>query len=826
MGTRLSQPSRRQSVDTLQASSKRTDDTVHTKSISLSSAITRGLLHKTQAGTVVYAAAEGSMGDEDENDQTTWNSDFLHGLATPNEYQHYMPPNMPLFPVYDISYHSACWRSWTTICKGATRKMREFKKDGIVLFYDEFFHRLFQRDPSFAEIFPGIRKRIEVLIKAMKFMLPDERREPTEVRTRSRNLGYRHRSIPLLRPHHFATYTSTLVEVTMFWLDDQATPDIGEAWSNVIGFHLKYMLQAYLHENVCDSEWSQNVTIPVYPTRIRSSRAHRVRKEAPEPAVKHLPSSASSVSNGPKATGISMIMSSKSLNLSRFYKSEVESHNSTGRTANGEAKEPDWSVVFKRNLARPAEYQHYMPPNMPLCPTYEGSYHVECSRSWKILCKGTTDKMREFKKDGIVLFYDEFFHRLFQRDPSFAEIFPGIRKRIEVLIKAMKFMLPEKKHPNDVVKTRCRNLGYRHRTIPKIRPHHFSTYTSTMIEVIMYWLDNEATPDVGEAWGNLVGYHLKYLLQAYLFENVNYNEWSQNTTVSAGNPTTRSGFSFRFKSAFESKNRSANQSSTGTSPPKKTGEDSMDWSVQIARPLARPDEYQHYMPPNMPLCPQFEERFHAECNRSWKVICKGTSFKMREFKKDGIVLFYDEFFHRLFQRDPSFTDVFPGIRKRIETLIKAMKFMLGDAHRDTNLIITRCRNLGYRHKTIPLIRPHHFSTYTSTMIEVMMYWLDNEATPDVGEAWSNIVGFHLKYMLQAYLFENIDDEEWSQNTTITTARPRKTVEAIKRQKAAEAKARARKPFTTMSMLSRTGRTERESARESRRGESKRDVNGK
>ncbi|KDO20689.1 hypothetical protein SPRG_13901 [Saprolegnia parasitica CBS 223.65] len=208
------------------------------------------------------------------------------------------------------------------------------------------------------------------------------------------------------------------------------------------------------------------------------------------------------------------------------------------------------------------------------------------------------------------------------------------------------------------------------------------------------------------------------------------------------------------------------------------------------------------MPPNMPLCPQFLSMYLAECNRSWKIICKGASPKMRELKKDGIVLFYDEFFHRLFQRDPSFNEVFPGIRKRIEILILAMKFMLADKDQSRETVQTRCRNLGHRHRTIPLVRPHHFSTYTSTMIEVMMYWLDTEATPDVGEAWSNLIGFHLKYMLQAYLHDNVDDQEWSQNTSVSVAK-------AKAKAKAQQKSKASKPKTGFSLLSKTLRTERE-----------------
>ncbi|KAH9116732.1 hypothetical protein LEN26_009306 [Aphanomyces euteiches] len=168
-----------------------------------------------------------------------WDGEFRRPIACPDHYHHFMPPNMPLCPVYDVAHVALCNHTWKTICKAGTPKMKEYHKEGIVLFYDEFFHRLFQRDPGFNEVFPGIRKRIEVLIKAMKFLLNDSGVPELQVRDRCRNLGYRHKSIPLVRPHHFATYASTFVEVAMFWLDTEATPNVGEAWSNVIGYNLK-----------------------------------------------------------------------------------------------------------------------------------------------------------------------------------------------------------------------------------------------------------------------------------------------------------------------------------------------------------------------------------------------------------------------------------------------------------------------------------------------------------------------------------------------------------------------------------------------------------
>ncbi|RHY35116.1 hypothetical protein DYB32_000368 [Aphanomyces invadans] len=195
----------------------------------------------------------------------------------------------------------------------------------------------------------------------------------------------------------------------------------------------------------------------------------------------------------------------------------------------GPEAEVDWSGQFNRPLAPSDHYQHYMPPNMPMCPTYQDNYVKECNRSWKIICKAATPKMKSYNKDGIVLFYDEFFHRLFQRDPGFEDIFPGIRRRIEVLIKAMKFLLNDSGAPEATAIERCRNLGHRHRSIPKVKPHHFAAYASTFVEVAMFWLDIEATPDVGEAWSNLVGFNLKYMLQSYLYNIVNESDWNQNT---------------------------------------------------------------------------------------------------------------------------------------------------------------------------------------------------------------------------------------------------------------------------------------------------------
>ncbi|KAF0752320.1 hypothetical protein AaE_006084, partial [Aphanomyces astaci] len=56
------------------------------------------------------------------------------------------------------------------------------------------------------------------------------------------------------------------------------------------------------------------------------------------------------------------------------------------------------------------------------------------------------------------------------------------------------------------------------------------------------------------------------------------------------------------------------------------------------------------------------------------------------------------------------------------------------------------------------------------MIEVLMYWLGELATPDVAEAWSNVVCFFMKHMLESFLTDRVDPFESYQNTVIEHAR--------------------------------------------------------
>ncbi|ETW09603.1 hypothetical protein H310_00141 [Aphanomyces invadans] len=210
-----------------------------------------------------------------------------------------------------------------------------------------------------------------------------------------------------------------------------------------------------------------------------------------------------------------------------------------GKVARGDISEDKFPTkeFLKHGLASSDHVHHYLPANLPLFPTLNPTYAQECTKTWRDICKATPDKMKGYDKAGIVLFQDEFFHRLFQRDTSMEAVFPSPKKRAEVLVLAMTFVLKTAVEDHELVKNRCRHLGHMHRSIPLMRPHHFAVYVGTCIEVIMHWLGKEGTPNVGEAWSNVMGFYLKYILQAFLFQTVDEAEFAQNTNANVG-PTT------------------------------------------------------------------------------------------------------------------------------------------------------------------------------------------------------------------------------------------------------------------------------------------------
>ncbi|CAN0235982.1 unnamed protein product [Phaeothamnion confervicola] len=80
----------------------------------------------------------------------------------------YMPPTFPLEINISPAQLDICRKTWKSIVTGRAQGMQSLHgRSGIVLFYDEFYFRLFQRAAVFKIIFPNMQKRGEVLTKAM-----------------------------------------------------------------------------------------------------------------------------------------------------------------------------------------------------------------------------------------------------------------------------------------------------------------------------------------------------------------------------------------------------------------------------------------------------------------------------------------------------------------------------------------------------------------------------------------------------------------------------------------------------------------------------------
>ncbi|CAM9435867.1 unnamed protein product [Chrysoparadoxa australica] len=177
---------------------------------------------------------------------------------------------------------------------------------------------------------------------------------------------------------------------------------------------------------------------------------------------------------------------------------------------------------------------HYMPPTFPLEAYLDPIMMMRCRTSWEKIMAGTADGMGSHAgKDGIVLYYDEFFFRLFKRARVFLDIFPDPAKRGEVLMKALGFMLKLEGDDGLVENKKIFYLGKSHRFKSQVRPWHFSVYVETALETLMFWLGGDADVETGEAWTCLVSYTLKRLLQAYLVDQVVPNEFYQNCEIEA-----------------------------------------------------------------------------------------------------------------------------------------------------------------------------------------------------------------------------------------------------------------------------------------------------
>ncbi|OQR93166.1 ATP-binding Cassette (ABC) Superfamily [Thraustotheca clavata] len=490
---------------------------------------------------------------------------FSFGIAEQYEVQHYLPPQFPIVPMLTEHFVQVCRRTWDLIQTGSTEKMKQYGKPGIVLFYDEFFYRLFRRDETIREVFPTSKSRGAILIKAVGFLLNLKAASPTQVEqsiNSCRFLGHKHRDFPKVRPHQFAQYTSTCIEVVMYWLGEHASHEVGVAWSNTVGFLLRYLLEAFLYCRTDPYESYQITTIAAIRD-ITASSASGGAAGGVENNDRKFSTRTTDTTKNKKSSNSSINPTDKSKVLHHFKMgislSKKQAHAVTLTTRLVDI-DIDTLGSFSFGLAEQYEVQHYLPPQFPIIPLLT-EHNIEiCRRTWDLIQTANTDKMKQYGKPGIILFYDEFFYRLFERDETIREVFPNVQKRGAVLVKVLNFIMATRAGSPGAIEgtiNSCRFLGHKHRSFVKVRPHQFAIYTNTCVEVIMYWLGDYGSHEVGAAWSHTVCFLLRHILEAFLYQRTDPYESYQITTIAAVRDIVESSASSRGNAASKAGSRAS-----------------------------------------------------------------------------------------------------------------------------------------------------------------------------------------------------------------------------------------------------------------------------
>lgn len=196
---------------------------------------------------------------------------------------HYMPPVLPIEATMDGTMMPLVNKTWQLIVAGTADGMRRHQnKSGIVLFYDEFFFRLFKRARVFLEVFPEPAKRGEVLMKALGMLIRIEGKNSKQENQMLFYLGRGHRYKSALRPWMFSVYMTTCLETLMFWLGTDADLEVGNAWTCLTSYVLKRMLIAYLPGKVVPNEYYQNTNIDAVRLIVQQSVHSRLSVQGSE----------------------------------------------------------------------------------------------------------------------------------------------------------------------------------------------------------------------------------------------------------------------------------------------------------------------------------------------------------------------------------------------------------------------------------------------------------------------------------------------------------------------------------------------------------------
>jgi len=163
---------------------------------------------------------------------------------------HFIPPLFPLEPVLKIAHTAVLRNSWNSILKGNSSSFNssaENGRTGLVVYYDEFYKRLLQKDGGnwVDDFFPGIKAKGGILQRIINYLCSMDAFERSTLQRQLQALGKKHteRRIKPWMYHHFS---QTLVETVMCLLGPSASPHFFEAWAFSLSFCLHIMVKQTL----------------------------------------------------------------------------------------------------------------------------------------------------------------------------------------------------------------------------------------------------------------------------------------------------------------------------------------------------------------------------------------------------------------------------------------------------------------------------------------------------------------------------------------------------------------------------------------------------
>jgi len=171
------------------------------------------------------------------------------------------------------------------------------------------------------------------------------------------------------------------------------------------------------------------------------------------------------------------------------------------------------------------QVQHFLPAAFPLECTVK-SFHIDkLNLSWKIVrTEGYMSRMEnEQGRSGIVIFYDEFYKRLFEKSTCFQEHFPGLKMRSGILNRVIHFVCSIDVLKLKETERKLAMLGNSHVAF-NVHPWMYGVFSETLVETVLLFLGEDASYEYYQSWTIALGFCLKTMLQQALKRKVNQRE--------------------------------------------------------------------------------------------------------------------------------------------------------------------------------------------------------------------------------------------------------------------------------------------------------------